>query len=264
MSIIPKEQPVPEGVDTAATLARLQDVTEASVKDLIRTRNTAPSAHIAEGLRGMLTGIGQALRGIFDPSGWFSPIGRASQTYRDGQEALNQRTDLLSPLLDYGSAYMGSLTGWDTTGIMPFRTQIGPMRGCHLEQDGIRLEDEGLWDIRAQLTAEAVLIVTGKMEWRVIVRNPQGGVHSTQRATVTSSNQLTQTLVSSVVVPGPGYLVQVEMISLGLGRTVLGGPAWNRLTVQHISRGAAGATGGEASQTPSSPAYGPVLPPTTP
>lgn len=257
MSIIPKQQPVPEGVNTATTLARLQDVTEASVKDLIRTQHTTGPQHVAEGLHGMLTGIGQALRGIFDPASWFASIGRAGQDYRDGQEALTRRTDLLSPLLDYGSAYMGNLSGFDVTGVMPFRTQIGPMRGCHLDADGIRLEDKGLWDIRAQLTAETVFIVTGRMEWRVVVKNPQGGIYSIQRATVTSSSRLTQTLVSSVVVPEPGYLVQVELTSLGVGRTILGGPAWNRLVVQHISRGEDGATGAEESQTPPDPIQGP-------
>lgn len=256
-------QGIPEGGYSASGLAALQGMNEEAIKRRLR----APADNLFNQVKGNFVskfadGIADALSGARKALG-FDRLFHVGEQFRDGQAELNRRTDLLSPLLDYGSAYMGNLAGWDVTGTMPFRTQIGPMRGCHLEADGIRLEDKGLWDIRAQLTAEAVFIVTGRMEWRVVVRTPQGGIYSVQSATVTSSAQLTQTLVSSVVVPGPGYLVQVELTSIGIGRAILGGPRWNRLVVQHISRGEAGATGSEESQTPRDPAQGPTPPPAT-
>lgn len=255
-------QGVPEGGYTASSLGDLQRMNEAQ----IRKQLAAPAELAFQQVRGnfvsqLTKGIGDALRGIFDPNGWFAHIGQAAAPFRDGQLELNHRIDLLSPLLDYGSACMDTLKGWDVTGTMPFRSQIGPMRGCRIDGDGIRLEEKGLWSIWAQITAESAIIVTGRMQWRVLVSDPQGRPYSAQVATVTSNAQLTQTIVSSVVVPGPGYHVTVEVTALGAGRTILGGPDWNRLVVQHISNEVAGNTGAEESQTPPGPAQGPVEPP---
>ncbi|MEJ4100935.1 hypothetical protein V5S96_11305 [Corynebacterium mastitidis] len=254
-------QGIPEGGYSASGLAALQGMNEEAIKRRLR----APADNLFNQVKGNFVGkfadgIADVLAGARSILG-FERLERVGREFRDGQTELNHRTDLLSPLLDYGSACMGNLSGWDVTGVMPFRTQIGPMRGCRLEDSGIRLGDKGLWDIRAQLTAESAIIVTGRMEWRVVVKTPQGGVYSSQRATVTSNSRLTQTLVSSVVVPEPGYLVQVELLSLGIGRTIFGGPDWNRLVVQHISREVSGSTGAEASQVPPDPVQGPPRPP---
>lgn len=168
----------------------------------------------------------------------------------DGQEALNNRVDLLSPLLDYGSAYMGSVNGIFNTGIMPFTNQIGPLRGVEMTANGFKLLDKGLWDIRAQITASWVATVfVPTVRWRVRVTAPNGTLYSEQTATLTDSNLMTQTIVSSVVVPEPGYLVQVEVQTMTTGRGMMGGPRWNRLTVQHISRNVDGHTGAEQSQS---------------
>lgn len=267
MSVFPDDsKPVPEGTQTIGSLGELEKVTEESVKTLIKARHLPASQNVAGAFTTIVSGIGQALRdgikGVVNSlSSLFRPVYDAGQEMRDGQVELNRRTDLLSPLLEYGSAYMGTLKGWDVTGAMPFRSQIGPMRGCRIDGDGIRLEKAGLWDIRAQITAESAIIVTGRMQWRVLVSDPQGWPFSEQVATVTSNAQLTQTIVSSVVVPGPWYHVTVEVTALGAGRTILGGPRWNRLVVQHISNEVAGNTGAEESQTPPGPAQGPVEPP---
>lgn len=255
-------QGIPEGGYSASGLAALQGMNEEAIKRRLR----APADNLFNQVKGNFVGkfadgIADVLAGVRSILG-FERLERVGQQFRDGQLALNERTELLSTLLDYASAYMGGRSGWDTTGTMPFRHQVGPSRGTRVEAGGIRLLDKGLWDIRAQLTAEAVLIVSGKMEWRVVVKDTQGRVYSSQRATVTSSSQLTQTIVSSVVVPEPGYLVQVEMMTLGIGRTILGGPEWNRLVVQHISRDLEALTGAEESQSPN-PIQGPPLPPTT-
>lgn len=238
---------VPDGAISVASLSELQNLNEAKIKAQLRIPVEDAFSTILNGLKnGLLDGIANALKGIALPG-----FGAVAQAARDGQQDLNDRTDLLSPLLDYGSCYMRSVSGWGSLGILPFDQQLGPMRGCELHKNGIRFEDKGLWDIRAQVTASWILLVPALVEWRVRVLKPDGSHFSEQRFTVTNKDLVTGTVVTSVVVPEPGFYVVVEMLSLAPGREVLGGPAWSRLTVQHISRQTdIGNDGSASSDTP--------------
>ena len=166
--------------------------------------------------------------------------------------------NLLSPLLDYGSCYVNPNNRVHGTGWAVFSEQIGPMRGCEMitdSQGGIRLLDKGLWDIRLHLSADAFFqLPTQTMNVRIELRvySPDGGLYSVQAAASDGEPLLTQTIVSSVVVPDSGYRVRVYVTRMFSGRGILGGPKWSRLTVQHISRDVSGGTGGESSDEPSS------------
>lgn len=152
------------------------------------------------------------------------------------QEDLNNRADLLSPLLDYGSAYMAALNPSRSGQTLPFSNQIGPMRGCRLEGGRIILESAGLWDVRAQLFFDRVAVLTGAIWWEIRVLRPDNSVYSFVQAQMDDTEPVTMTNVASVVIPQAGYKVEVAIINLASTRGLLGGAHRNRLTVQHISR----------------------------
>ena len=158
------------------------------------------------------------------------------QEWIDGQELLNDRTDLLSPLLDYGSAYMDTSGGFANAGQAWFVHQVGPMRGCHLNQGRIILDDAGLWDIRASLWFDNINILGGGVGWNVRVLKPDGTIFSEKMEYFDNQKETSALSISSVVVPGAGYQVQVYVTVIAVGRGILGGVQRNRLTVQHISR----------------------------
>ncbi|MFR9987594.1 hypothetical protein ACL1HY_14820, partial [Corynebacterium striatum] len=68
---------------------------------------------------------------------------------------------------------------------------------------GIRLDDIGLWDIRAQITVSWVRIVTSDVNWRVIVYRPNGTIYSQQLSSLSGNGNMTGTIVSSVVIDTP-------------------------------------------------------------
>lgn len=154
----------------------------------------------------------------------------------DGQTAYNNRTDLLSPLQDYGSVYMNGAQGWSQTGEMPFTNQIGPMTGCRRNGSRIVLDDKGLWDINAQLWFDYIDILTGEVQWRIEVLRPNGTIYSQMQSRLDTKNPVSSTNLTSVVVPDPGYQVRVWVNYIANFRGILGGPNLNRLTVKHISR----------------------------
>ena len=168
----------------------------------------------------------------------------------DGQLELSDRLELLSPLLDYCSVSTppGSGDARKGTGRMPFDYQIGPKRSVSLVGGALRLEEPGLWDLRAMVTASWVA-VGGDLRAYLRVLRPDGTIFSEQGCFASTLSSQTLTLVSSVVVPAPGYYVDVWVTSAGI-RGWWTGPQWTRLTAQRISSGGSGGTGGEESATP--------------
>lgn len=235
-------KPSVDGAYTASDIAQMQQVTQQNYEQQLRDRV----------LGGFLTGhnnfresiqktVLDPIRQIFQglvPKGWED----VAQAFQDGQVALKSRLDLLSTLLDYGSCYMDAKGGFLefglNSGTMPFVNQLGPMKGCELYDDGIRLLDKGLWDIRAQLTFgwNALAVGSGHVEWRVRVYRPDGALFSEQIGHTWNVREHSATIVSSVVVPEPNYVVKVEISWIHGSRQIWGGPANNRLVVQHISR----------------------------
>ena len=86
----------------------MEDVTEQGVKDRTYSNVMGPFGSAKSSLFGnLLGGFFQGLLDVFNglnPANWLPrPAIDFAEYVRDGQEDLNNRTDLLSPLLDYGS-----------------------------------------------------------------------------------------------------------------------------------------------------------------
>lgn len=207
-----------------------------------RNREIRDKAESTRGglLGGLLSGflnLGQLLNDLataLSGGGVFGP--GPLRDIRDGQLDLNNRTDLLSPLLDYGSAYANTQAGIFNKGQVGFTNQIGPMQGCRLVNGRIRLGDRGLWDIRCQLWIDSIAVLSGMVEWEIRVLRPDGSTFSFQRTRLDSREIFSSTNITSVVVPDSGYQVQIFITEMAPGRGAIGGPGLNRLTVQHISR----------------------------
>lgn len=244
------DNPTPAGA-LSGNLDWLRDVDEDFVRQRARGDLQGALGKLQTGVRdGFLAGIADALRGVVR-----APLFQGvADAFEDGQVALKNRLDLLSPLLDYGSAYMDAQGGFlqfgDNHGIMPFTNQIGPMRNCELHDNGIRLLAPGLWDVRCQMAYgnNALGVGNGTVEWYIRVYGPDGALFSEQVGLEANVWTKTSTIVSSVVVPEAGYVVKVEVKWIHGSRKLLGGPRNNRLVVQHISnRVGVGGTGAEDS-----------------
>ena len=244
MAVYPDDsRPVPKGAYTPSTAKALQSVTESSARNAIRSRSLVPwEEGRSNFFSNIIGGIGQALRdgirGVASTvSSMFDPVYKAAEVTRDGQQDLNNRVDLLSPIQDYGSLFMRAGMS-RSAGLVPFTEQIGPMRNCEKYMQGIRFLDKGLWDIRVQLTANATppLVAYDMMIASVRVYSPNGSEFSRQTAYISSRNTDSLTVISSVVVPESNYYVRIYVDRIGRGRTLAGGPGLTRFTVQHITR----------------------------
>lgn len=237
-----------------------QDLKNKDVRGMLVGRQTSSFLNVGNIFGGVIEKIGQALMGITQ-GGMFSTIDDASTRIIDGQEALNDRTDLLSPLLDYGSVTMPSGQPFTGTGVLPFTRQVGPMRNVSVRTaggGGLTFGDKGLWDIRLQATGSWVITGgTTQVQVSLIVYTPNGDWYSEQRTMfaissgdlIKNSGEQTHVIVSSVVVPEAGYYVRARVALNSSTRKFLGGPMWSRLTAQHISREVEGNwdDGGESS-----------------
>lgn len=231
----------PQKAYTKSTVHSLQNVDPYDFSGG-RNREIRDAAELTRGglLGGLLSGflsLGQLLNDLataLSGGGAFGP--GPLRDIRDGQLDLNNNVELLSPLLDYGSCYMATKFNFGGSSVrVRFLDQIGPMRGCHLDDGRIVLDDKGLWDIRCQLKYD-ISLANGICGLEVQVLRPDMSVYSTQEGLNYATGQATITVVTSVVVPDPGYRVQVIVVQTTQGRGIEGGPKANRLTVQHLSR----------------------------
>ena len=225
------------GVD----LSRSTPSTSSNVLDRIGSESGGLGSALGQGVASLIDGIADAIAGLAAPGTLMGRITHEMQFFRDGQQDLTDDVDLLSPLLDYGSAFIDPANRVHGTGYAVFSRQLGPMRGCELitdSQGGIRLLDKGLWDIRVHLTADGIVQISSNAPFRYELRvfTPSGTLFSRQIFHANDMDPLTGTVVSSVVVDEPGYRVRVYVLKMASGRGVLGGPAWSRLAVQHLSR----------------------------
>lgn len=254
----------PAGTLEVEAIRGLQGVTV----DSVRRAATNELLGVADPVRSNLFGridewgqekIAKPLQQIFaglKPPGW-EPTADA---FHDGQLDMKNQLTLLSPLLDYGAAYMDSVGGFlkfgQNYGVMPFTRGIGELKNCELYDGGIRLLEEGMWDIRCMITISnnAINVGSGKFEWQIAIYRPDGTLYSKQRSLSWNVREYTSLISTSVVVPEPGYVAKVEVAWIHGSREIYGGPANNRLIVQHISRGVGGGyTGAEDSYEPDIP-----------
>lgn len=260
MSVYPDDsKPTPKGAMVPSGVKALQSVTEESARNQIRSQALVPWQE-ARGnfFTNIIGGIGDALREgltgiITGVSDFFNPIKKAGADVRDGQVDLNDRLDLLSPLLDYCSlsAQPGRGDAMNGKGRFPFSYQIGPARGATPVNNGIRLEGEGLWDIRCMVSFNEMMFA-GYYQANVRVLRPDGSIYSEQSADGMTLVGGTITIITSVVVPEPGYFVDCY-VHAAAPRGWREGPRWSRLTVQHISRKIEAGTGAEESSPGGAP-----------
>lgn len=227
-----------------------QDLSEEKIRSLLGGRAINPFDKF---LKGLTDGIANALRGVFTPGSLFANVGQAALEIKDGQLELNNRQDLIDNLLNYGSCFnpTSPVRNPDEWFKVNFTAPIGAMRNVEiLPEGGLRLKKAGLWDIRSQIVSGSV---TGLAEryiiWNVEVKKPNGERHSVQVGRITGRSPGHSTIVSSVMVPGPNYTVEVYVKSQNFGGQVIGyGPAHCRLTAQQInSNTVEGNTGAESS-----------------
>ena len=255
---------VPEGGYSVSNLAELQALDEAAVLRKLRQPIDRAWGDVNKNLFQRIDEWGQEkivkpLQQIFagrKPAGWE----HVADEFQDGQLALKNTLELLSPLLDYGAAYMDSVGGFLkfglNHGVMPFTRGIGELKNCELHDGGIRLLEEGMWDIRCMITISnnAINVGSGKFEWQIAIYRPDGTLYSKQRSLSWNVREYTSLISTSVVVPEPGYVAKAEVAWIHGSREIYGGPTNNRLIVQHISRGVGGGyTGAEDSYEPDIP-----------
>lgn len=248
----------PAGTLEVEAIRGLQGVTVDSVRRAATNELLGVASPVRSNLFGRIDEWGQEkivkpLQQIFagrKPAGWE----HVADEFQDGQLALKNTLELLSPLLDYGSAYMDAQGGFlqfgSNHGVMPFTRSIGEMKGCELHDNGIRFLSAGLWDIRCQMAYgnNALGVGNGTVEWFVRVYRPDGTLYSEQVGLEANVWSKTSYIASSVVVPEPGYTVKIEVSWIHGSRRLLGGPRNNRLVVQHISnKVGVGGTGAEDS-----------------
>lgn len=260
MGVIPGgSNPVPEGGQSAADMAALQLVTEDSVRSQVSGKALAPWASAHGSFFGtIIGGIGSALAagiaGIGNTVGsWaasFFESGTAVKQVRDGQADLNDRTDLLGSLLDYGavSTQPGGGDAMKGTGRIPFSYQIGAKKGVRIADNCIILDDIGVWDLRGQITASwTANVFNPELKVWLRVLRPDGSIYSQQAHYASTTNSITIPIVTCVMVKEPGYKVDMWAQADG-SRGWWRGPEWTRLIVQHITRDISeGGTGGETS-----------------
>lgn len=248
MSVYPDDsRPVPEGALTPSGVKALQSVTEASARQQIRSQALVPWQEGRNNFfDNIIGGIGQALKDglgglASNVSSLFRPVAEGAEAIRDGQLDLVGKQDQLDKLLNYGSVYATRNTGSNRANTwhrMPFTQQISSeMKGCEvLPGGGIRLLEEGLWDIRGHVVAASA---SGLLDREVTVDlrivDPQGSTYSSMVGRISSKSANSIPIISSVQVPEAGYEVQVWIYSLNYRAGWGYGAPFSRLTVQQIS-----------------------------
>lgn len=227
-----------------------QDLTESSIRSLLSVRTVSPFERFANNF---VKGIADAIRGIASLGSLFAPIKDAAQEFRDGQESLKNRQDLIDQLLNYGSCYVPEPMN-NESGVwfkMPFTRQIGAMRGVQIMPGGgLKFLSRGLWDIRSQIvSSQARGLLERFIDWEVRVYAPNGSLFSKQIGKFWGRSPGHSTIISSVMVPEAGYYVEVwAMVTNFFGTNLSYGPAYTRLTAQQINSDTLiGDTGSEAS-----------------
>lgn len=224
-----------------------QDLSPTKVRTMLSNHVSTPFEGF---MQGVATSVAKAIRNTLPTGSIFTPV---QQAFKDRQDEVQNDIDLLSNLLDYGSCYApNDKTRVHGNGYVNFSKQIGPMRGCHLEGDRLVLEHEGLWDIRAHVVMDAVISVLSGAFANISTRvyTDTGEPYSEQTFAVSGTQTISAAIISSVVVPRPGFYVRVYIENPIDRRGILAGPRWSRLTAQHISdETGVGNNGNESSST---------------
>lgn len=190
---------------------------------------------IGQAIHAGITGAANTVHSIF--SGIFS----ASREVYDGQLELNDRQDLMNPLLDKGNFYCtqndsGNMArhgqGW-----LPFKLASGPYKGVHPREDGtgVVLESLGWWDFDL-ICATDWTAWPDQKEVRVECWSDDEKLwaRKTYRSPGMTGGVETISLSGTFVVPRKNFSIRVWAISNG-GRGWLGGNEWTSMNISHLS-----------------------------
>lgn len=210
-----------------------QDLSPTKVRTTLSNRVTNPFEGF---MHGIATSVAQAIRNTLPSGSVFAPVQKA---FQDRQFEVQDDINLLSNLLDYGSCYAPKdSTRLHGSGYVNFSKQIGPMRGCHLEDDKLVLDREGLWDIRAHVSIDGYITLADSATFALVtteVYDDEGQLYSKQTFSVNGAQAASAAIISSVVAPRPGFYIRVYVNNPATRRGILAGPEWSRLTAQHIA-----------------------------
>lgn len=233
-----------------------QDLTPEKVKALLTGKGRTPFVEAADKLSGFKDRIfGDVASAI---SGNYSGDSAELAQVSDGQLAINNRLDLIDPMLNYYSAFAPltdrghALFG---TGPIAFNQQIGPSRGVSLTKTFSSLEyptfdSAGLWEIDLHIVASWVnsLSPTDMQVRLSVIQQKDGYAAYSEQVAIEKTRECTTFVIrSSVVIPEPGYRVRVDVRSASGTRGWLGGPKWSRLTLRQMSTDSANFVGNEPS-----------------
>ena len=239
----------------------MQDVTEAGVRQNAYNQVFPSMQRAKNSLFGnLIGGIANAISGALNPNievgPWFGEIKEALEPVYDGQLELNDQVDLLGVQQDYlrtfarladrGHARFGE-------GQMPFTEQIGPSRNAIIDPTfpgRLQLLDKGMWEINARVVPSWTGLGNySDLQMTVITRYPapNGTIFAQSAAFEKTNNVTTLNVNTTVVVPEPGYTVEVMMEKCGSTRGIYGGPKFSEFNVQHLSREVVNNTGAEGS-----------------
>ncbi len=194
--------------------------------------------HVANGVRSLIDGVTNAIRGLLPAGSPWSPIQDAFEDYQLG---LKDRTDLIP--LGYCAAYsdrnipLAALVG-SATRIVPFNAQLGPHQGAHVGNERIVFDLTGTWTVHVMVGFRGTPPLAngdGRVHIEVRVRRPNGSLASWWKVRGSPGDEeVSLTCSRPVVISEPGMYVEV-MARSGMPRHVDGGTAHSVLTVVRSS-----------------------------
>jgi hypothetical protein len=153
------------------------------------------------------------------------------------------KQDLESLLPDYGACRIGGAASVGTNQWLPFVTQIGTMRGCHLNENteygGIVLDKVGMWNITTRVQVGTGLAIAD-IEIRLETFDPDGVMVDRQYSRQSNSlGNMNISVDAAVVVDTPGYEVRVYSLNQGTGGEIrhTGNDGGSKLSAQYVYNG---------------------------
>lgn len=217
--------------------ADLRETGEVAGGASAQTWSLADSANqLASWLEEQFTGIpgkiADAIRGILPNVSPWTPV---QDAFRDQQLDLKNRLDLIP--MGYCAAYMDRNVNLEWSGgerRLPFRAQIGPAKGAHVDvaNERIVFDVTGTWTVHVLTSFNGTVYGgDGRVHIDVFVRNPDGSLYSRWRVRDAPGNEEGSLSCSKpVVIDKPGMWVDVVCRS-GKWRWWSGGTRFSGLSV---------------------------------
>lgn len=187
---------------------------------------------VVEGITNLVKGLSDAIRDRLPGGSPWTPV---QDAFRDQQLDLKNRLDLIP--MGYCAAYMDRNVNLEWSGgerRLPFRAQIGPAKGAHVDTANERIvfDVTGTWTVHVLTSFNGTVYGgDGRVHIDVFVRNPDGSLYSRWRVRDAPGNEEGSLSCSKpVVIDKPGMWVDVVCRS-GKWRWWPGGTRYSGLSV---------------------------------